>query len=65
MCSGSWSIACPTHATCQAVRTGSPRSGAMWLPMCSTSGQLVRIASSSPVSATSATTARVIVGDRP
>ena len=57
-CSGSWSIACPTQAISQAVRTGSPRSGAMRLDMCSTSGQLVRIASSSAGSATSAISAR-------
>ena len=43
---GSCSIACPTHAISQAVRTGSPRSGAMWVDMCRTSGQLVSTASS-------------------
>lgn len=63
MLPGSWTIAWPTHAISQAVRTGSPRSGAMRLGMCSASGQLVRIASSTDARAARASSARVRVGE--
>src|SRR5664279_554842 len=56
-------MACPTQATSQAVRTGSPRSGAMRLGMCSTSGQVVITASRIPASAISRTSLRVNVGE--
>src|ERR1700683_4946909 len=63
MCSGLCSIAWPTQAICQAVRTGSPRSGAIRLDMCSTSGQLVRTASRTPARITHRSSARPISGE--
>jgi hypothetical protein len=54
----------PTQATCQAVRIGSPRSGAMRLPRCSASGQLVTIASSTPSAQAPINSRRASAGER-
>src|SRR3954451_4076032 len=58
-CSSAW----PSHATCQACGSGSPRSRGTSLPTCSGSGQCIRSASSTATAAAIASSRRVSGGE--
>ena len=56
---------CPSHATCHAVRIGSPRSPATCVPRCAATGHVSTIARAIPPAATSASSRSRSAGRAP